>query len=172
MLKSSIPRPYLRTGDTFFFSSSADIYLNSFIVAEYDAMAEILRRNDKDATFILSGNKIYELFQVDKSHSSWFVGNSVISNGSLLYCVEINPLFIVLPFVSSRSFLVSKNRYVPTGLYVFRWKILCCSVCHDCLSPTRSSDHQPHVLSLFPAFQVLSSLCRHSCLSLCPVVAR
>ena len=30
--------------------SSADIYLNSFIVAEYDAMAEILRRNDKDAT--------------------------------------------------------------------------------------------------------------------------
>ena len=60
-------------------------------------------RNDKEATFIRSRDKIFELFQVDKSHSSWFVGNSVVSNGSLLYGVEINPLFIVLPFVASRG---------------------------------------------------------------------
>ncbi|OHS96871.1 hypothetical protein TRFO_09793 [Tritrichomonas foetus] len=60
-------------------------------------------RNGKPATFIRHNNKIYELFHVDRPHSSWFVGNSVISNGTPLYSVEIHPLFIVLPFMASRG---------------------------------------------------------------------
>lgn len=60
-------------------------------------------RNGKTATFIRKNDLIYELLRVDRPHSSWFVGNSVVSDGVPLFAAPIHPLLIVLPFVSTRG---------------------------------------------------------------------
>lgn len=60
-------------------------------------------RNDRNATFIIKDNQIFELLKVSRPHSSYFYGNAVVSNGELLYAIPIHPLFLVLPFISSRK---------------------------------------------------------------------
>lgn len=60
-------------------------------------------RNGKTATFLMKDDLFYELLYVDRPHSSWFIGNSVVSDGVPLFAVPIHPLLIVLPFVSSRG---------------------------------------------------------------------
>lgn len=60
-------------------------------------------RNNKIATFIRKNDIIYELLRVDRPHSSWFIGNSVVSDGVPLFVVPVHPIFLVLPFAASRG---------------------------------------------------------------------
>ena len=45
-------------------------------------------------------NKIYlcEYYQISQSRS-WFVNDSVVSKGMLSICTQIDPLFLILPFL-------------------------------------------------------------------------
>ncbi|CAH0600380.1 unnamed protein product [Chrysodeixis includens] len=42
-------------------------------------------------------NKIYEIISFDEPHRSWFIGETVKSDGSIQMVTPINPLFLVLP---------------------------------------------------------------------------
>lgn len=42
-------------------------------------------------------NKIFEIVTFDEPHRSWFIGNTVKSDGSIQMVTPVNPLFLVLP---------------------------------------------------------------------------
>lgn len=44
-----------------------------------------------------SNKKIYEVVTFDEPHRSWFIGESVKSDGSLQIMTPVNPIFLVLP---------------------------------------------------------------------------
>ena len=60
-------------------------------------------QSGKDASFVVENGKIFDLLEVQRPHSSFFVANEVISNGTAFILSEIHPLFVVLPYVQSRG---------------------------------------------------------------------
>ena len=56
-----------------------------------------------DAPYIIYKGVVYELYDVGSKKHSLFIGNRVISNGSLLFAVQVNPVFIVLPLLIQRG---------------------------------------------------------------------
>ncbi|XP_075978827.1 ribonuclease H2 subunit B [Anticarsia gemmatalis] len=54
-------------------------------------------------------NKIYEIVTFDEPHRSWFVGETVKSDGSVQMVTLVNPLFLVLPRLKEQCV----NRAIP-----------------------------------------------------------
>ena len=67
-------------------------------------------QSGKDAAFLTDGEKIYQIVEVDRPHSSFFVGNYVVSNGRCRMATEVHPIFVVLQFVKSRG-----KEMIPEG---------------------------------------------------------
>uniref|UniRef100_A0A336L7L7 Ribonuclease H2 subunit B n=1 Tax=Culicoides sonorensis TaxID=179676 RepID=A0A336L7L7_CULSO len=57
--------------------------------------------NDKQAVFLLceSRKEIYELLSFNEKHRSWFIDESVASNGQIYMPMIIDPLYIVLSYL-------------------------------------------------------------------------
>lgn len=73
---------------------------------ELDGSDIIMMPHPADGTespFVISNGRVFELLDVDRPHSSFFLGNTVQSNGSCLIAVEIHPLFLVLPLVRDKK---------------------------------------------------------------------
>ncbi|CAE6511284.1 unnamed protein product [Rhizoctonia solani] len=69
-------------------------------------------RTGLPALFIYHGSTLLELHSVNPdAPRSWFVGQSVVSNGNLLLMTPIDPAFILIPFLKS---LDSKAPFKPT----------------------------------------------------------
>ena len=60
-------------------------------------------KTNKPSPYYFNGTHIYEILESDRPHASWFVGNSVISKGSLLMAIPIHPLFLVIPLMCERG---------------------------------------------------------------------
>ena len=73
----------------------------AFLPTNFGDSAKILTlphpRNKKPNDFVISDGKLYEIQLFDRPHSSFFVNNSVISDGSALFAHQIHPLFMALP---------------------------------------------------------------------------
>ncbi|CAG9107456.1 unnamed protein product [Plutella xylostella] len=54
-------------------------------------------------------SKMFEVVTFDEPHRSWFIGDTVKSDGSLLICSPVNPIFLVLPRLKEQC----SNRAVP-----------------------------------------------------------
>jgi hypothetical protein len=71
-------------------------------------------RTNRKTPFLFVGTKIYELqtgypmLGEETGYASWFVGDSVISDGSLVIATPIDPLFLAL------SFLCTSTRMRPS----------------------------------------------------------
>lgn len=60
-------------------------------------------KNNRDCPYLYNQKQIFEVLEVDRSHSSWFVGDRLISNGSILLVSPIHPLFLVIPLMRERG---------------------------------------------------------------------
>lgn len=56
-----------------------------------------------DAPYMIFKGEVYELYDFGSKKRSVFVGNKVISSSCLLFAVQINPIFIVLPLLIQRG---------------------------------------------------------------------
>ncbi|KAI5642285.1 hypothetical protein NE865_05647 [Phthorimaea operculella] len=54
-------------------------------------------------------NKMYEIVTFNEPHRSWFIGETVKSDGSILMVTPVNPLFLVLPRLREQC----TNRAIP-----------------------------------------------------------
>lgn len=56
---------------------------------------------DKPIQFLVSldSNQLYELLSFNEKHRSWFIDQSVASNGSIYIPVVIDPLYLVLSYL-------------------------------------------------------------------------
>ncbi|CAH0698865.1 unnamed protein product [Spodoptera exigua] len=54
-------------------------------------------------------NKIYEIISYDEPYRSWFIGETVKSDGSVQMCTPVNPIFLVLPKLKEQC----SSRAVP-----------------------------------------------------------
>lgn len=57
--------------------------------------------SEKPAQFLISGtdNMIYELLTFNEKHRSWFIGDSVASNGLIYMPMAFDPLYLVLNYL-------------------------------------------------------------------------
>ena len=79
-------------------------------------------RNKKPNDFVLSDGKLYEIQLFDRPHSSFFVNNSVMSDGSALFAHQIHPLFMALPemFENQKEFQMKKDFFFNSKLKVIQ----------------------------------------------------
>lgn len=54
-------------------------------------------------------NKIYELVTFSEPYRSWFIGETVKSDGSLLMVTPVNPIFLGISFIQDTK---PKNNYL------------------------------------------------------------
>ena len=54
-------------------------------------------------SFVILDQKLYEINLIDRPHSSFFVGERVISNGSAFFILPFNPIYLILTLRSSHS---------------------------------------------------------------------
>lgn len=75
-------------------------------------------RNSKSNDFIINDGKIYEIHLVDRPHSSFFIGNSVNSDGSALFASRVHPLFMALPemYQNRKQFQMKKDFFFNSKL--------------------------------------------------------
>jgi len=68
-----------------------------------------LPKNGCPALFLINSetNKLYELMNFAESNRSWFIGDAVVEDGSLILSTPVNPIFIILPF------LIRADKNVP-----------------------------------------------------------
>ena len=50
-----------------------------------------------------TSNNIYEIAEIDRPHSSWFVGDECVQRGSTLICMKTNPVFLLLDWISNKG---------------------------------------------------------------------
>ena len=66
-------------------------------------------RTNRLAPFMFVSNNVYELqasypvLGEEKGYASWFVGNSVVGDGTLLMATPVDPLFLALPILSASA---------------------------------------------------------------------
>ena len=58
-------------------------------------------RNGRTTCFLLKADNrdLYEVVSYNEDNRSWFIGNTVVSNGSIFMASKFDPLFLVLPFL-------------------------------------------------------------------------
>ena len=94
----------------------------AFLPTNFGDSAKILTlphpRNKKPNDFVISDGKLYEIQLFDRPHSSFFVNNSVISDGSALFAHQIHPLFMALPemFENQKEFQMKKDFFYNSKL--------------------------------------------------------
>ena len=66
-------------------------------------------RTKRLVPFMFVSNKIFELqcsypvLGEEKGYASWFVGNTVISDGTLLMATPVDPLFLAIPILEASA---------------------------------------------------------------------
>jgi hypothetical protein len=60
-------------------------------------------RTNHDTSFLIDGSTVYEILNMDRPHSSFFLGDTVVSSGSFVVISPIHPLFLVLTFLDVRG---------------------------------------------------------------------
>ena len=94
----------------------------AFLPTNFGDNAKILTlphpRNKKPNDFVVSEGKLYEIQLFDRPHSSFFVNNSVIADGSALFAHQIHPLFMALPemFENKNEFQMKKDFFFNSKL--------------------------------------------------------
>ena len=60
-------------------------------------------KTNRPCPYVFNGERIYEILESDRQHSSFFVENYAVSDGALLMAVPIHPLFLVIPLMCDRG---------------------------------------------------------------------
>lgn len=60
-------------------------------------------RTNLSSPFLVLGDKLYELLEIDRGSSSFLFAKQVISNGKILLAAEFHPLFLALPLIMERK---------------------------------------------------------------------
>lgn len=96
-----LPDEAIKTGDTTSAKSDKD--------AKSPLRILKLPRNGNAALFLLNSEtkKLYELMSFAESNRSWFIGDAVVEDGSLILSTPVHPIFIILPF------LIKADKNVP-----------------------------------------------------------
>jgi len=96
-----LPEEAIQTGDAKSTKNDEDAKSSVRIVK--------LPKNGSPALFLINSEtkKLYELMNFAESNRSWFIGDAVIEDGSLILSTPVNPIFIILPF------LIKADKNVP-----------------------------------------------------------
>ncbi|XP_032776841.2 ribonuclease H2 subunit B isoform X1 [Daphnia magna] len=75
--------------------------------------------------------KIYEINQFDEPKRSWFIDNSVQSDGSLFLTTSIDPLFLILPYLYKAKYTSPIDQLLVDDEYPDTKKLTTCSKMQD-----------------------------------------
>jgi len=64
-------------------------------------------RTGESALYLHNETSLYEILEFKEEHRSWFIGDRIVDDGSLLLSTPVDPTFIILPY------LMSAERNVP-----------------------------------------------------------
>ncbi|CAE6518337.1 unnamed protein product [Rhizoctonia solani] len=107
-------------------------------------------RTGLPALFIHHGSTLLELHSVTSdAPRSWFIGQSVVSNGNLLLMTPIDPAFILIPFLRA---LDSKAPFKPTD-----------DLLEEAISSYSPSDIQKENVTSFMALDCVRKALRQLC---------
>ena len=72
-----------------------------FTASELEIISLTHPRTGSGAKFIIHEKDVYEVNSFQERYRSWFIGQSVVSNGNLYMTTRVDPLFLVIPVLST-----------------------------------------------------------------------
>ncbi|XP_046653132.1 ribonuclease H2 subunit B-like [Daphnia pulicaria] len=93
-------------------------------------------RNPKTGTgtlyaFSHNNTKLYEMNQFDENKRSWFIDNSVQSDGSFFLTTTIDPLFVIIPYLQKAKHTSPIDQLLVDEEYTDTGKLSLCSKKED-----------------------------------------
>lgn len=75
----------------------------SFLPKEFLQNAKCTLTINNASYMIDNSDTIYEIAEIDRPHSSWFVGDECVQNGCAVVALKINPIFLVINWISNKG---------------------------------------------------------------------
>jgi len=78
-----------------------------------------------------SMKKLFEMLSFEEDHRSWFIGSKVVSDGRIFLVTPVNPVFLVLPYLTKAERLVPLDQMLQDDEFPDSEDILLDSVSED-----------------------------------------